>query len=117
MGSEVVGRFSPEKTEVMIFSKKRLPLQHPSLFFNGISLNEVPSHRHLGLTFSTDLSWDVHVNNIIGKVIPKLNIMRKLKFRLDRNSLQQIYFSFIRPLLEYADIVWDSLPLRLTRKY
>ena len=34
--------------------------------------------------------------------------MRKLKFILDRQSLQAIYFSFIRPLLEYADVVWDN---------
>ena len=34
--------------------------------------------------------------------------MRKLKFLLDRDSLQIIYVSFIRPILEYADIVWDN---------
>ena len=34
--------------------------------------------------------------------------MRKLKFVLDRKSLQCIYFSFIRPVLEYADVVWDN---------
>ena len=34
--------------------------------------------------------------------------MRKLKFLLDRDSLQIIYASFIRPILEYADIVWDN---------
>ena len=34
--------------------------------------------------------------------------MRKLKFTLDRKSLETIYFSFIRPLLEYADVVWDN---------
>ena len=34
--------------------------------------------------------------------------MRKLKFKLDRCSFQTIYFSFIRPLLEYADIVWEN---------
>ena len=33
----------------------------------------------------------------------RINTMRKLKFQLDRESLQTIYFSFIRPLLEYAD--------------
>ena len=35
--------------------------------------------------------------------------MRKLKFILDRTSLETIYTSFIRPLLEYADVVWDKL--------
>ena len=37
--------------------------------------------------------------------------MRKLKFKLDRHSLQTIYFSFIRPLLEYSGIVWDNCTL------
>ena len=34
--------------------------------------------------------------------------MRKPKFQLDRRSLQIIYLSFVRPLLEYADVVWDN---------
>ena len=34
--------------------------------------------------------------------------MRKLKFILDRQSLEIIYTSFIRPVLEYADVVWDN---------
>ena len=34
--------------------------------------------------------------------------MRKLKFRLDRKSLEVIYTSFIRPILEYGDVVWDN---------
>ena len=34
--------------------------------------------------------------------------MRQLKFKLDRRFLQTIYFSLIRPLLEYADVVWEN---------
>ena len=34
--------------------------------------------------------------------------MRALKFRVSRKSLEQIYVSFIRPLLEYCDSVWDN---------
>ena len=34
--------------------------------------------------------------------------MRKLKFILDRHSLEIIYTSFIRPVLEHADVVWDN---------
>jgi hypothetical protein len=33
--------------------------------------------------------------------------MRSLKYKLDRLSLERIYIRFIRPLLEYGDIVWD----------
>ena len=34
--------------------------------------------------------------------------MRKFKFKLNRQALETMYFSFIRPTLEYADIVWDN---------
>ena len=34
--------------------------------------------------------------------------MRKLQFVLDRKSLQTTYFTFVRPILEYLDIIWDN---------
>ena len=36
-------------------------------------------------------------------------MLRGLKFRLKRFSLEKIYTSFIRPLLEYSDSIWDNL--------
>ena len=34
--------------------------------------------------------------------------MRKLKFKLDRKSFETIYLTFIRPLLEYGDVIWNN---------
>ena len=34
--------------------------------------------------------------------------MRKLQFKLHTRSRQTTYFSLIRPLMEYADVVWDN---------
>ena len=34
--------------------------------------------------------------------------MRRLKFILDRKSLETIYLSFIRPVLEYGDTIWEN---------
>ena len=34
--------------------------------------------------------------------------MRKLKFQLDRKLLEMIYTSFIRPILEYGNEIWDN---------
>ena len=34
--------------------------------------------------------------------------MRKFKYTLDRKSLETIYTVFIRPILEYADTIWDN---------
>ena len=38
----------------------------------------------------------------------RINIMRRLKFILERNSLETIYLSFIRPVLEYRDTIWKT---------
>ena len=34
--------------------------------------------------------------------------MRKLKFQLDRHTLEIIYLSFIRPIIEYADVFYTN---------
>ena len=34
--------------------------------------------------------------------------MRKLRFKLDRKSLEINYTSFIRPILEYGNEIWDN---------
>ena len=37
-----------------------------------------------------------------------LGIMRKLKYSFSRQALNQMYVSYVRPLLEYSSIVWDG---------
>ena len=75
---------------------------------NQQPINEVNLHKHLGITFSSDCKWHDHIIEVKTKAWHRINIMRKLKFTLDRKSLETIYLSFIRPLLEYADVVWDN---------
>jgi hypothetical protein len=68
----------------------------------------VDNHKHLGLTLSCDLKWHKHINNISASASKVLGSMRALKFQLKRSTLNQIYISYMRPILEYASIVWDG---------
>ncbi len=67
------------------------------------------SHKHLGITLSCDLSWREHITNIADRANKRVNILAKLKHTLDRKTLVILYTSFIRPMLEYADIVWCNM--------
>ena len=71
-------------------------------------INEVSAHKHLGIFFSNDCSWHSHIDYIKEKAWKRINIMRKLKFVLDWKSLETIYISFIRPILEYGHTIWDN---------
>ena len=56
-------------------------------------------------------SVDNHMYNhiITIKAWQRIHIMRKLKFRLDRKTLETIYMTFMRSILEYADVVWCNI--------
>ena len=71
-------------------------------------ISEVENHKHFGLYFSNDGSWHTQITYIKEKAWKRINIMRKLKFQLDRKSLEIIYTVFIRPVLEYGNGIWDN---------
>ncbi|KAK3097835.1 hypothetical protein FSP39_013615 [Pinctada imbricata] len=89
--------FNPNKTESLLISTKRYTPFHPSLYMNDELINEVEQHKHLGITFTHNLNWDIHIDEIVNKASKKLNMLRKLKLNLDRLTLQKIYFTFIPP--------------------
>ena len=101
-------KFNPQKTEEMLFSRKLQKVNHPKLTMDNIEIQRVPFHKHLGIIFNSDCSWHEHIISITDKAWKRIHLLRALKFQLDRNSLQTMYFSFIRPLLEYGDVIWDN---------
>ena len=103
--------FNPLKTLSMIISRKSNPVFHPPLFMNGTLIKNTSYHKHLGQTFSNSGTWDEHVKSISEKSWSRLNLLRALKFRVSRKSLEKMYFAYIRPLLEYSDVVWDNCSL------
>ena len=75
---------------------------------NNIPITEVPDHRHLGITFSNGCIWNIHIVKITNTAWQRINILRAFKFKLDRKSLERMYISFIRPILEYSGAIWDN---------
>ena len=98
---------NPTKTKSMTFTRKH-ENNWPEAVFNNIIIEDEKSHTHLGITLSSDATWGEHIQNIYNKAAYRLNIMRMLKYDLDRKSLNRFYISFIRPMLEYGNILWDN---------
>ena len=61
-------------------------------------------HTQLGLIWNSEGNWK---NNLIAlgkRGSKKVDVLRSLKWKLDRNTLEMIYKSFIRPSFEYASV-------------
>ena len=100
----------------MIISRKRNKPLHPHLLMDNTVSNEVEINKHLGLMFSPDCSWYAHIEEIVKKAWRRINILRAFKFKRVMDSLEHMYISFIRPLLEYAGPMWDKQTLQMFYK-
>jgi len=68
--------FNPDKTEIMLFSNTDIP--EFNFTFNGRTIPITNSHKHLGVTFSSDAKWNMHIENILSSIYKHLNVLRKL---------------------------------------
>ena len=89
---------NPTKCCSLVFSSKRDKPVHPALYLNGSHIEEVDKHTHLGLIFQSNMSWQCHIQNIYEKGSKRLNMLKSLKYKLNRSTLCCLYKSLIRPL-------------------
>ena len=100
--------FNPQKTKSLYVSLKN-NLNPPQLIFDGHYLENIDSHKHLGLELNSKLTWKNHIDSITTTADKKLNLLTHLKYTLDRQTLLIMYKSFIRPSLEYGNIIWCNI--------
>ena len=65
------------------------------------------SQKHLGMILDEKLSFNEHVSVKLSLARKGVGILRKLFHLIPRDSLVTIYKSFIRPHLDYCDIIFD----------
>ena len=76
---------------------------------NGNYIERVSQAKVLGVTISSDLSWNAHVDEIISKARKRVYMIYQLKRAgINQNDLIRIYGSVIRPVVEYACPVWHT---------
>ena len=54
------------------------------------------------------LTFEEHLNNVLAKVNRAVGLLRKLRNLLPRTTLITIYKAFIRPYLDYDDLLYDE---------
>ena len=99
--------FNPLKTEVMLISNI-FNDGNIELIMDGMVLKIVEFHKHLGVYLSSTNKWSKHIDTIIESASKQISFLRKIKYRFSKETLNTLYCTYIRPLLEYASEVWDG---------
>ena len=103
--------FNPDQSKPInevVFSKKKKIADHPDLFFNNIQIDRCENLKHLCLNLDEKLSFKQHIDEKIKKAMKIVGTIRKLSSVLPRSSLMTIYKSFVRPNLDYGDVIYDQ---------
>ena len=102
--------FNPDpskQAEEVYFSRRTVSLTSPPLIFGNSSVSNCDYHKHFGLLLDNKLVFDRHLREQISKANKGIGLLKRLGKFLPRDSLLTIYKSFIRPHLDYGDIIYD----------
>ena len=103
--------FNPDvskQAQEVIFSRKQAKSVHPDLVFNNTPVHQTHCQKHLGVHLDIKLNFKLHIKEKISKAMKKISIIKKLSNALPRKSLIRIYKSFVRPHLDYSNLIYDQ---------
>ena len=98
-----------DKTAVMVLRSRRVPAVDLSISLNGKPVQQVYTHRHLGVIFNEFLSWSDHIETIVQRASQRIGLLRRVQHQTSQLILRDIYLACVRPMLEYASVAWAGL--------
>ena len=104
-------QFNPDKKKQAIhvtFSQKKDAVIHPPVFFNGSEAAVKTEHKHLGMMLDPKLNFQSHIREAIIKARRGIGIIRFLSKYVSRDVPDQIYKLYVRPHLDYGDIIYHE---------
>ena len=99
-------KLNASKSKLLVVSRKCNP-PNLTLSINNSPLQQVSTVSYLGVHFTSDLSWDNHIDTVCSKAKKQLEIMHKHFHLADLRVLLQLYKSLVLPILHYCLPLWD----------
>ena len=96
----------------LIFSRKRIEIDHQVVLCNDIPVKKVNEHKHLGFTLDSKLSFSAHIKSAISKTRMGIGLLKYLSKYLPRHTLNELHKLYVRPHLDYGDVIYH-LPAKI----
>ena len=106
-------KFAPNKTCSLLISLKH-DLQsspHPPLFLNDSIIPKTSTAQVLGFTFDSLLTWESHIVRMLNHAKQRVSQLYHCCSLLTSQYLCLMYRSWIRPTLEYGNILYSRATL------
>jgi len=96
--------FNSSKCSVLSVGEKD---SQQAYFLNNARLQNVNSHPYLGIEFSCNLKWNLHLDILASKATRTLGMLQRVLKTADTKTRLVAYNTLVKPILEYGCQVWD----------
>ncbi|XP_077516768.1 uncharacterized protein LOC144127746 [Amblyomma americanum] len=83
---------------------------------NSIPIEIVSTVKYLGVHFSSDLTWNNHIDAIVSKSSKALGFIRRPLHQADPATKRLAYTTLVHSKIEYASLIWNPHQLYLIHK-
>lgn len=104
-GSDWQMNFNTDKCYTMHFSNNKSHTITPYKLCGNV-LSTTNSHSYLGITFSSDLKWSTHINNVTNSCKRVLGVIRRNFRSCSPDVKSRLYLSLVQPKMEYGSAAW-----------
>ena len=77
----------------------------------SLILQKVTEHKHLGIILDPKLSFSAHIKSAISKTRRGIGLLKYLSKYLPRHTLNELYKLYVRPHLDYGDVIYHKVML------
>ena len=99
-------KFNPSKCIHLAITRKKTSIKH-CYRIHSQQIQQNKSAKYLGVVTDQHLTWKEHVNNICSKAIQAKAFLQQNLHQCPASVKSNCYTSLVRPILEYAAIVWS----------
>ena len=101
-------QFNANKTEQVVFSCKKVKPCHSQALLGNDVIERKSQHKHLGIQLDSELNFQSHIKEAIGKARRGIGMTRYLSKYVSRDVLDQVYKLHIGPNLICGDIIYHN---------
>ena len=69
-------------------------------------MKKVSEHKHLGIILDSKLYFSAHIKSAISKTRKGIGLLKYLSKYLPRHTLNELYKLYVRPHLDYGDVIY-----------
>ena len=96
------------KTHYIILTTRNKIVENIDIKISNTSIERVYTTKFLGIHIDSQLSWKKHIDFTCKKLSKCVAIISKARKKLDRPSLNMLYYSFAYPYFMYCNHAWGN---------